>query len=134
MGSTSRNPSANSSKRLKSSARYSFSVQGYRTGKVWAFSHSGVHSDRSRTASSSELRTSVAMVIASQKARSRPVRMPALSSILAVPVTAVERLKVAHVRRIRRAERVVVDGPARGVFRMAVAVLLDEPVQELKEV
>ncbi len=47
-------------------------------------------------------------------------------SILPVPITAVERLEIAHVGRVGGAEGIVVDRPARGVFGMAVAVLFDE--------
>ena len=51
-----------------------------------------------------------------------------------MPIAAVERFEVAHVGRVGRAEGVVVDRPARGVFGMPVAVLFDQPVQELEEV
>ena len=52
----------------------------------------------------------------------------------AVSVAAVEGLEVAHVGREGRAEGVVVDGPARLVLGVPVAVLLDEPVEELEQV
>ena len=51
-----------------------------------------------------------------------------------MPVAAVERLEVAHVGREGRAEGVVVDGPAGLVLGVAVAVLLDQAVEELEEV
>src|SRR5262249_15202864 len=51
----------------------------------------------------------------------------------AVAVTPVERLQVAHVGRIGGAEGVGVDGPAGGVLGVAVAVLLDQAVEELEE-
>ena len=54
--------------------------------------------------------------------------------ILPVPIPAVERLEVANVGSIGRAKRVVIDRPARGILGVAVAVLLDEPVQELEKV
>ncbi len=51
-----------------------------------------------------------------------------------MPITPVERLEVANVGGISRAKRIVVDRPPRRVFGMAMAVLLDEPVQEFEKV
>ena len=51
-----------------------------------------------------------------------------------MPVTAVERLEVAHVGGEGRPEGVVVDGPAGLVLGVAVAVFLDQAVEELEEV
>ena len=48
-------------------------------------------------------------------------------------ITSVEGLEVAHVGREGRAERVVIDGPSGLVLGMAVAVFLDQPVEELEQ-
>ena len=49
-------------------------------------------------------------------------------------VAAVERLEVPHVGGERRPEGVVVDGPAGLVLGVAVAVFLDQAVEELEQV
>src|SRR4051794_20404628 len=64
----------------------------------------------------------------------RPAGVRSSASTLAVPVTAVEGLEIAHVRPVGGAERVVVDGPARGVLGVAMAMLLDQAMEELEEV
>lgn len=51
-----------------------------------------------------------------------------------MPVTPVERLEIAHVRREGGAEGVVIDGPAGLVRGMALTVLLDQAVQKLEQV
>ena len=48
-------------------------------------------------------------------------------------VAPVERFEIAHVRREGGAEGVVIDGPARLVLGVPVAVFLDEPVEELEQ-
>ncbi len=53
---------------------------------------------------------------------------------LAVPVAAVEGFELADVITVGRAKGIVVDRPARGVVGVTMTVLLDEPVQEFKQV
>ena len=57
-----------------------------------------------------------------------------LDGDLSVSVAAVKRLEIADVGRVGRAEGVVVDRPPRGILGVAMAVLLDQPVEELEEV
>ena len=141
MGRNSRNPSEYSTKWLESSAKYSSSVQSSLGGKE--------PGDLPRRVPARPVAGSVfaaffsdpspwfaASLRGDRRSRADARRRLDLStdSILTMPIAAVERLEVAHVGRVGRAEGVVVDRPARGVLGVAVAVLFDQPVQELEEV
>ncbi len=60
--------------------------------------------------------------------------MPTLQiPISPVSIPAIERLKIAHIRGIRGAERVGVDGPFGGIFGVAVTVFLNETMEKLEQ-